>query len=131
MSSLSKKDYLDYINTVHSNSNSSLSFVEFSSIAMPIIKSLPTTFIDSSPIERFTTLLDMYKSGDIDINIIHYIVDNDTFFTGFKEYYLASLAKESDMLKGRTKAPKSILKFSDLDYLVAARLDSTTTENNM
>lgn len=115
----------NYILSLHSVSKSNDSPTLFYQKSRALLSILPTTFLSDSADKKYTTLSSYVMSGKIDINDLHYIVDNPTFFEGFRTHIVSTMESDFDSLKNRTKASRPSITFDSLDSLLEDSLDTT------
>ena len=120
-----KSNNLDtYLQSLYTVSSSKESFSAFSAKAYSIMSKLPHDYLSLNSTKKYTTLSTLVKSGAIDIESLHYIVDNSIFFEGFRNHILDSMESDFDTLKNRPKAKKQPITFDSLDSLVVDTLNS-------
>ena len=107
-----------YLHSLYTASHSKESFSAFSAKACTIMSNLPKDYISLDSTAKYTTLSTLVKSNVVDIESLHYIVDNSIFFEGFRNHILDSMESDFDTLKNRPKATKSPITFDNLDAQV-------------
>ena len=107
-----------YLHSLYTASHTNESFSAFSAKAYSIMSNIPKDYVSLDSTQKYTTLSTLVKSNTIDINDLHYIVDNSIFFEGFRNHILDSMESDFDTLKNRPKAKKAPITFDSLDSLV-------------
>jgi hypothetical protein len=107
-----------YLHSLYTASHTNESFSAFSAKAYSIMSNLPKDYVSLDSTQKYTTLSSLVKSNTIDINDLHYIVDNSIFFEGFRTHILSTMESDFDTLKNRTRAKKAPITFDSLDSLV-------------
>ena len=88
-----------YLHSLYTASHSKESFSAFSAKAYTIMSNLPKDYISLDSTAKYTTLSTLVKSNIVDIESLHYIVDNSIFFEGFRNHILDSMESDFDTLK--------------------------------
>ena len=111
-----------YLKSLHSSSDKNMSYLEFRKKAISILQQLDIDVSNMPASMIYTTLSQYVKSGRLDIHDIHYIVDNNTFWEGFREHILSTMSEDMSTLKNRTKRNKPTTTFDSLDSIVSSKL---------
>ncbi|MBO7218922.1 MAG: hypothetical protein J6V40_02990 [Clostridia bacterium] len=112
-----------YLHSLYTASHTKESFSAFSAKAYSIMSNLPKDYVSLDSTQQYTTLSTLVKSNTIDIESLHYIVDNSIFFEGFQNHILTSMQSDFDTLKNRPRAKKAPITFDSLDSLLEDSLD--------
>ena len=112
-----------YLHSLYTASHTKESFSAFSAKAYSIMTNLPKDYVSLDSTQKYTTLSTLVKSNTIDINDLHYIMDNSIFFEGFRTHIISTMDSDFDTLKNRPKASRPSITFDSLDSLLEDSLD--------
>lgn len=112
-----------YIQSLYHSSNKKCVYSEFYTKSISLLSSLPNGFVFLDSQTKYATLVEFVKLNKIDIKDLHYIVDNPTFFEGFRHHMISSFESDFDILKNRPKAKKSPITFDALDEKLMTALN--------
>ena len=107
-----------YLHSLYTASHSKESFSAFCAKAYTIMSNLPKDYVSLDSTAKYTTLSALVKSNTIDIESLHYILDNSIFFEGFRTHILSTMESDFDTLKNRPKANRPSITFDSLDAQV-------------
>ena len=112
-----------YLQSLYDNTDKTISYAAFCTKANVLLSILPKDYISLDSTSKYTSLSSLVKVGKIDIKDLHYIVDNSTFFEGFRSHILSTISSDLDTLKNRPHAQKSSITFDSLDDMVIESLN--------